>query len=501
VNVMKELNLPKYKALGLTEEQERKNDQKVLVIKDWTKRNDHRHHAMDALTVAFTTHSHVQYLNNLHASRNTQSDLHGIRKKITELRETNSGNSKRVFTAPLKNFRQEAKNHLEQVLISFKAKNKVVTQNVNHYKKGGETFKKIQLTPRGQLHKETVYGKIIEQGVKEEKLGAKMTFEMALKVCKPKFKDAILRRLAEFGNDPKKAFAGKNAITKNPVYVDASKQEQVPEKVKVHVVEENYTISKEIGPDLKLDKVMDEGVKRILKARLEEFDGNAKEAFSNLGKNPIWLNKKAGIAIKRVSISGVKNAEALHDQKDHKGNLILDANGETKPADFVSTGNNHHVAIYIDNKGKLQEQVVSFYEAVARVNAGVSVIDYDYKKKEGWQFLFTMKQNEMFVFPADGFNPDEIDLMDEKRAKEISKHLFRVQKISTKNYLFTHHLETQAIDGNTLKTKKQLSKIAYNFIQSTEPLRGISKVRLDHLGRVVSVGEEIYQKQELEMSM
>jgi CRISPR-associated endonuclease Csn1 len=34
-------------------------------IKDWTKRNDHRHHAMDAITVAFTKPAYIQYLNNL----------------------------------------------------------------------------------------------------------------------------------------------------------------------------------------------------------------------------------------------------------------------------------------------------------------------------------------------------------------------------------------------------------------------------------------------------
>ncbi|WP_321308376.1 type II CRISPR RNA-guided endonuclease Cas9 [Marinifilum fragile] len=495
VNVMKELNLPKYKALGLTEEQERKDNKKVLVIKDWTKRNDHRHHAMDALTVAFTSHSHVQYLNNLHASGNAQSELHGIRKKITELQETKSGNSKRVFKAPMENFRHEAKNHLEQILISFKAKNKVVTQNVNHYRKSGETFKKVQLTPRGQLHKETVYGRIIEQGVKEEKIGVKMTFETALKVCKPKYKDAILRRLAEFGNDAKKAFTGKNAVAKNPVYTDAAKQEQVPEKVKIHVEEENYTIKKEIGPDLKLDKVIDEGVKRILSARLEEFGGDAKEAFSNLDKNPIWLNEKAGIAMKRVKISGVKNAEALHDQKDHNGNLIMDAEGKTKPVDFVSTGNNHHVAIYRDHKGKLQEQVVSFYEAVARVNAGVSVIDYDYKKKEGWQFLFTMKQNEMFVFPAEGFDPNDLDLLDVRNAKVVSKHLFRVQKIGTKDYWFRHHLETMINDI------KELSDIGYKRKRNPESIKDIVKVRINHLGQIVHVGEEVQQKQEVEMSI
>ena len=63
VNVMKEINLPKYRILGLTEMEERKFGQQIEVIKDWTKRNDHRHHAMDALTIAFTKHNHIQYLN------------------------------------------------------------------------------------------------------------------------------------------------------------------------------------------------------------------------------------------------------------------------------------------------------------------------------------------------------------------------------------------------------------------------------------------------------
>src|SRR5690606_26719752 len=77
INIMKELNLPKYRALGLTEMQERKYDKKVEIITDWTKRNDHRHHAMDALTVAFTKHNHIQYLNYLNARKNENHKLHG----------------------------------------------------------------------------------------------------------------------------------------------------------------------------------------------------------------------------------------------------------------------------------------------------------------------------------------------------------------------------------------------------------------------------------------
>jgi CRISPR-associated endonuclease Csn1 len=181
----------------------------------------------------------------------------------------------------------------------------------------------------------------------------------------------------------------------------------------------------------------------------------------------------------------------LHDKKDKEGNLILDKEGKPQPVDFVNTGNNHHVAIYRDENGNLQENVVTFFEATERVNQGLPVIDRDYKKKEGWVFLFSMKQNEYFVFPntRTGFNPNEVDLLNSDNYHLISPNLYRVQKLSTKNYVFNHHLETEAITGEKLKNKKQLSGITYYFIQSVPPLKDIMKVRVNHVGQIVSVGE------------
>lgn len=489
VDVMKELNLPKYEAAGLVEIQLDKNGQPKKVIKDWTKRNDHRHHAMDALTVAFTKHNHIQYLNNLNARHNEQSEkkatIRAIEEKETLKVNDGIGNYKRIFKEPIPNFRQVAKEHLEAVLVSHKAKNKVVTRNINSIK--GSDKKQVALTPRGQLHKETIYGRIKQYAFKEEKVGANFNEEKIALVCNPEYRRLLLKRLAENGNDPKKAFTGKNALSKSPIQLKSG--QELPEKVKLMWLEDDFTIRKDIGPDLKLDKVIDEGVKRILQKRLDAYNGDPKKAFSDLDQNPIWLNKEKGIAIKRVTISGVKNAEALHSAKDHYGKVRLDKHGQPIPVDFVSTGNNHHVAIYEDDKGNLQECVVSFFEAVARVNQGLPVIDKTYNSHLGWKFLFTMKQNEMFVFPSADFNPLEIDLLDRRNQCLISKHLFRVQKISTKNYMFTHHLETKAIDGDILKNKKELHAITHYFIQTPEKLKNIIKVRINHVGEIVHLGE------------
>lgn len=490
INVMKEINLPKFEKLGLVKTIKGKNGQLEKQIIDWSKRNDHRHHAMDALTVAFTKHSHVQYLNNLNARANEKHkkyhEVYGIEQKYLY----RDKNNKLLFKPPMEinELRNEAKKHIENILISFKSKNKVVTRNKNRIKiKGKGKYKtKIELTPRGQLHKETVYGKIKQYKTKCEKVGTKFNFEKIKQVANQSHRKALLNRLEEFNGDSKKAFGGKNSPNKNPIYIDNENLLTVPEKVKVVWTEDNYTIRKDITPELKIDKVIDVGVKRILQKRLDDFNGDAKKAFSNLEENPIWLNKEKNIPIKRVTITGITNAEPLHYKKDHNGNFILDDNNEKQPVDYVSTGNNHHVAIYRDQEGNLQEEVVSFFEAVIRVNEGIPIIN---KNKFDWQFLYTMKQNEYFVFPTADFNPNEIDLLDPKNSYIISPNLFRLQKISTKNYVFNHHLQTKAVDGEMLKNNKELSKILYYFIQTPVNLEGIVKVRINHLGQIVRVGE------------
>lgn len=482
VDVMKELNWEKYKNIGLTEEYTNDEGHRIRKIKDWTKRNDHRHHAMDALTVAFTKRSFIQYLNNLNARSDRSSSIYGIEQN--ELYRNNKG--KLLFKPPftLDEFRAEAKRHLENTLISIKAKNKVATHNINTTKKSGGVSKKVQLTPRGQLHNETVYGSQKQCIVNEEAINAKFNASKIATVTKPLYREALLQRLNEFGNDPKKAFTGANTLSKKPIWLDELHTEQVPEKVKTVNYETVYTIRKDISPDLKLEKIIDKRIKEVLEIRLKEFNDNAKQAFSNLDENPIWLNKEKNISIKRVTISGISNAEPLHDMRDKNGNLILDINGNKQPVDFVSTSNNHHVAIYRDADGSLQEKVVSFYEAVSRRNLGLPIIDKEYKTSEGWTFLFSMKQNEYFVFPNEitGFNPAEIDLLDLANYHLISPNLFRVQKFTIKDYFFRLHLETNVENNNLLKSITWL-RLGLNGINN------IIKVRLSHIGQIVSVGE------------
>ena len=479
-DVMQELNWNKYHKLGLTVTITNRENKNIHRIKDWSKRNDHRHHAMDALTIAFTKRSIIQYLNNLNARSNKNGEIYGIERK--ELERDSHG--KLRFKMPFPNFREEAKKELEKILISIKSKNKVVTRNVNKTKgKNKEMNCRVQLTPRGQLHLEQIYGSIQRYVTYEEKVGSSFNAEKIAKVANKREREALEKRLKEFNGDAKKAFTGKNSLDKNPIYLDSTAT--LPAKVKLVELKTVYTIRKSIDKDLNVGKVIDKRIKKILEARLKEYNGDPKVAFSNLDENPIWLNKEKGISIKRVTISGIANAVPLREKKGHYGVFVLDEHGNKQPVDFVNPGNNHHVAIFIDEEGDYQENIVSFFDATARAINEQPIIDREYNSCIGWKFCFTLKQNEYFVFPNDetGFNPEEIDLTNPKNYHLISPNLFRVQAISSKDYWFRHHLETNVEKNTTLKGT------AWKRITALQNLKGAVKVRVNHIGEIVQIGE------------
>lgn len=490
VDVMKELNFEKYEKLGLTEIVEDRDGRKIKRIKDWTKRNDHRHHAMDALAIAFTKPSFIQYLNNLNARSNKGDSIYAIENKELHYEE-----GKLRFNAPIpvNEFRAEAKRHLSAILVSIKAKNKVMTQNVNKIKTKHGIIKKIQLTPRGPLHNETIYGTKMRPIIKMVKVGAALDEATINKVSSPAIREALLKRLNEYSGNAKNAFTGKNTLEKNPIYLNVERTKVVPALVKTVEWENYHPTRKPITPDLKVDKVIDKGIREILKARLEEFNGDAKKAFSNLEESPIYLDEAKKIALKRVSIEGVLSAIPLHTLKNQAGKPITGKDGKPVLGNYVQTSNNHHIAFYYDEDGNLQDNAVSFFEAAERKSQGVPVIDKDYNRDKGWRFLFTMKQNEYFVFPneATGFIPSEVDLTDEGNYGIISPNLYRVQKVSridkgisaSRDYWFRHHLETILNDDSRLKNS------AFKRIQSLKFLKGIIKVRINSTGKIVAVGE------------
>ncbi len=90
-----------------------------------SKRIDHRHHAMDALIIAATTREHIRYLNSLNAV-DTDEELKNVKRALVK-------GKIRDYKLPWGDFTKEAKERLEETIVTIKSNNKVVSKPSNKY--------------------------------------------------------------------------------------------------------------------------------------------------------------------------------------------------------------------------------------------------------------------------------------------------------------------------------------------------------------------------------
>lgn len=492
-DVTMNLNLPKYSKEGLTEIEEWESDHgrnkhQKEKIKGWTKRDDHRHHAIDALTIACTQQGFIQRFNNLNSEKNLNEMRREIEESQIDFKERLNTLekyiiSKRPFTV------REVENSVSKVLISFKQGKKVATTGVRKY--GGRKKKRVVqegiIIPRGQLSEESVYGKI---QILDKNKPLKDLFNNPDLIVKKYIRDLIAARLKENGNNAKKALA---STKKDPILI--GKNRDIPLEYATCYKEE-YVIKYKVNTDFnKVDKVVDEGVKYILLRRLEKFNNNPKEAFRDIvneDKTIIKWYEDENLPHPIHSVrclTGVSKVVPI--KRDEKGRGI----------GFVQPKNNHHIAIYLDEGGELQEHVCTFWHAVERKKYKLPVIIKDSNKLwEDIQLLpetppdsflellpppaltlkYNFQQNEMFIL---GLSKEELQSVRELNDySTISDHLYRVQKIGASYYTFRHHLETQIIDS-----KESLKLNRFYRIRSLKAFIALNptKVKIDLLGNPI----------------
>lgn len=147
-------------------------------------REDYRHHAIDALVMACGKPSHLQEL-----SRWNRYD------RQFELKE---------FPMPWETFRYDAEKAVDKILISHKRLNNILTVRTHKTEKNGTVYKNVGVAARGQLHKETVFGKReapnSEEAFHVRKPIDSLTTEKQLeKVVDPTIKQLIFKRIHELG--------------------------------------------------------------------------------------------------------------------------------------------------------------------------------------------------------------------------------------------------------------------------------------------------------------
>src|SRR5690606_29183482 len=214
--VLMNLQMPKYKELGQTvvkewtSEHGKRNHQKEE-IENGTKRDDHRHHAIDALVVAFTKQGFIQRINTLNSSDTKDLMNKEVEEARIEFNEKTTLLEKYLKTQKPFTTEQVMK-EADKVLISFKAGKKVAT--ITRFKATGKNKDTGVIVPRGALHEQSVYGKI---KVIEKDKPLKYLFENSDKIINPTIKKLIDNRLSENDYNSKKALS---TLKKNPIYLN-----------------------------------------------------------------------------------------------------------------------------------------------------------------------------------------------------------------------------------------------------------------------------------------
>lgn len=465
-DVLMNLKMQMYKEKGYTdfielyevlEGGQKKQKERII---GWSKRDDHRHHAIDALTIACTKQSIIQRLNTLNQyvtklEGQTQNDALKAEQSLKEFVL-----KQRPFST------KEVEQKIADVLVSFKSGKKAAVFGKRIVKIGGNS-KVVQdkiVIPRGQLSEESVYGriKVIEKNVPANKL-----FENISMIVHQRIRDVVQERLNSFDGDVKKAIL---SIKKQPLVLNHETDELLTH---ASVYREEYVIkyTVEAIQFKDLPYVVDEKVRKVLADRLAKHKNNHKEAFKDIENFPVWLNEEKGIKIKSVRCkTGLGNLVPLHVAENGITQSLSTGNGE--PIDFVKPGNNHHLSIFEDENGKYHDIMTSFWDAVERKKQGLPIIRTEHP--DGYKFVMSLQQNEMMIY-----NPDNnIEV-------SPSNRLYRIQKISKRtngsiDIVIRHHLETQLVDTDVARKTQRF----VNF-QSLEPLKMYEKIKIDILGKII----------------
>lgn len=226
-DILHSLNLDRYKSMGETElvtkypNSEEDESMKCRII-DWSKRKDHRHHAIDALVVACTRQGYIQRLNRL----SSEADRNEMRQE-TELRKEPTADKLSLLERWLSQRShfsvQDVSDKVAEILISYPKPKRTHTWGRNRYKKkktaDGKEKTCVQtrvLVPRGELMEASLYGKIISNG--EERIVKRYPLH-ALKgtVVDPRLRELITQREQGHTTEAKGA----------PLYLDAEKKQEV----------------------------------------------------------------------------------------------------------------------------------------------------------------------------------------------------------------------------------------------------------------------------------
>lgn len=382
-DILHTLNLDRYDSMGETERVSREGETtQKLRIKDWSKRKDHRHHAIDALVVASTRQGYIQRLNRV----SSESEREAMSGEIEMQKATKTDKLsllERWLTQRPHLSVRAVSDKVAEILISYRPGKRVVTRGRNIYLRHGK--KCVQsglLVPRGPLSKETVYGQITVNG--EQQIVCKYDLHSLKAKDVDYVVDLALRKrlkelLAQHGGKEKEAFAG----------------------------------------DVYMDEAGTQGPIRSVRC----FTG------LDRGKMKAVKYDEQGEAVGFVS---PRNNHHLAIYRTPKGKLVESIVTFWDAVDRARYG----IPLVITHPREVMEQVLQRGDIPESVLSLLPPSD--------WVFVDSLQQDEMVIIGLSYEELQRA--FEAQDYRKLSEHLYRVQKMSSSYYVFRYHLETSVAD-------------------------------------------------------
>jgi CRISPR-associated endonuclease Csn1 len=412
-----------------------------------TKRIDHRHHALDALIIAATTREHIRYLNTLNAA-DTDDEIKKYKQSLVK-------GKIRDFKQPWANFTKETKEKLEELIVSFKTNNKIISQPKNrtaYFKiengKAKKEFKEQKANPKwmsvrksmfkepqGIIYLKETYdekniGRAIEiqidrmlvQNTPDMKIASYIYDQEARKIIKDLIektgipiqeKDTLLKEI-------------KKHLKKNPLK-DLSGKEY--KEIKIATFEE-YA-AKRVSLDKsfdhkKIDKIPYAKIGKSVLGKLlhdhldsddsknEKGETDPSKAFSNEGLEV--LAKKAGQPITKVTIYEKK------DESSKFGRQYVE----------VDSGSNAYFVMYENQqtKERIGFESIATHKAIEKIVKGNPIAE----EKESYDKII-LSPGDLVYMPAKE-EREGIKEIDWNNRKYLSSRIYKVGRFSKKQCYF-----------------------------------------------------------------
>jgi CRISPR-associated endonuclease Csn1 len=446
------------------------------------KRIDHRHHAMDALVIACTTRSHINYLNNQTAldkgknKNEKQISREDLKRKLCfKTKPDANGNYNWQFYKPWDTFTQDAKGNLEKVIISFKQNLRVINKTVNKYYSYKDESGNLRLDKNGSPKKELIKQTKGDNWAVRKPLHTPMPYarkEYQFDILKidenvgkkeliidDRIRLQIIDLLAENGNSIGKV----QAILKKYPLLDENKLEIIETAFGVKNIK--YRKRKSIN-DLAnrsakggittikqmlkiLNKVVDFKLRKDLLNHLNDNQSDIDIAFSLEGIDK--FNEKRKVPVYKLPIAESSSSKFK----------LGDSIGTNHKYAEAETGTNLYFAVYQDKNGKRRYDTIALNIVIERLKQKLSPVP----EKENCRLLFWLSPNDLVYIPTD----DEKESLSVIDFKNLSKdQLNRVYKFvdgggTTANFV------SQFVSSLIFEyTKKDQQKMKINYCIQNE---------------------------------